>query len=284
MNTPLSKKLLKRVNTLEPPGCCSTVVEHPLPGYRHRESVPVGFMLEHRFAFYYWLKRKQELMYDSATRTRWRDDDFSPPDLITWDWHDDSGADSDYSKTELKRLRQDKDGELALFCWAGLNPLNDGHIAPAIWLNAIGNVYIVQKQYRDCHSRSHTMVDRYGKPHNIVYCRSLERLVDSFRETYAGTGVIWDIDLDFFTRGRRVPDQRYTPPLNEQEIMSLLSADKEWMPMILGDLKAITIALEPEYTGGLSRSLDLYRAWERAMFRSPLFSKNCRWRSFFPSR
>ena len=41
------------------------------------------------------------------------------------------------------------------------------------------------------------------------------------------------------------------------------------MQTILGDLKAITIALGPTYAGGLDKSLDIYRQWENALFGAP---------------
>ncbi len=59
----------------------------------------------------------------------------------------------------------------------------------------------------------------------------------------------------------------------------ILNPKKPWMRMILGDLKAITIALEPEYTGGLTPSLALYHLWEHALFTTPIFSEGCRWRN-----
>jgi hypothetical protein len=85
--------------------------------------------------------------------------------------------------------------------------------------------------------------------------------------------------MDYFTKGRSVADQQYTPALKGDEIRALLSLDNPWMPLILRDLKGVTIALEPTYTGGLSVSLELYRHWEAALFATPLFSKECRWRS-----
>ena len=66
--------------------------------------------------------------------------------------------------------------------------------------------------------------------------------------------------------------------MREHEIQALLLAKNPWMPLILRDLKAITIALEPKYTGGLSVSLELYRHWESALFAVPLFNEKCRWR------
>ena len=89
------------------------------------------------------------------------------------DWHDDCGAECDYDEGELKRLDQHNEQEVALFCWAGLRPLNDGHIAPAVWLNALGNVYIIQKQKNeyDCEDETCVVKDRYGNDHRIYYLR-----------------------------------------------------------------------------------------------------------------
>ena len=181
---------------------------------------------------------------------------------------------------ELKRLNQRDEQEVALFCWAGLRPLNHGHIAPAVWLNALGNVYIIQKQ-RDkyeCEDETRVMKDRYGKDHRIYYLCSPAQLPKIYHETNSQTGVIWDIDLDYLTEKEEIPDQQYTPMLSRRAITSVLSPCKEWMQIILGNLKAMTIALEPEYTGGLSCSLELFRQWENMFFAAPLFSKECEWR------
>lgn len=278
MNSELVVSLLKNIGHVDPPGCVSEFVEHPNPSYRNRQSVEVGFVIEHRFAFYYWIKCKQKLQRDRRTSKMIDDEQFMPPDLVTWDWHDDCGADSDIVEDKLTMLDQADEQEVALYSWAGLCQLNDGQILPAVWLNALGNVYIIQKQKQDCKSQSRVFKDRYGQEHHIFYFRSLKHFPATFEETASGTGVIWDIDMDYFTQGRSVPDQRYTPPLSGEEVKAMLSPDTPWMPLILRDLKAITIALEPEYTGGLSHSLDLYRHWESALFAAPLFSKTCRWR------
>ncbi len=278
MNQSLAADLLRRTLCWEPPGCCTTFIDHPNPVYRKRRSVLVGMMIEHRFAFLYWLKRKQDLIRNDKTQARISDSDFTPPDLISMDWHDDCGGECDYIESELKRLNQRDEQEVALFCWAGLRPLNDGHIAPAIWLNALGNVYIIQKQRDDCEDESRVFKDRYGNPHDIYYFRSPEELPDTYYETNSQTGVIWDIDLDYLTEEEPVPDQQYTPMLSRQSIEAILSPKKEWMRIILDDLMAITVALEPTYTGGLSRSLELYRLWENVLFDAPLFSKECCWK------
>jgi hypothetical protein len=278
MNNELVVTLMNRLGSIDPPGCLSEFVEHPFPPYRKSHCVEVGFVLEHRFAFYYWIKCKQKLQLDRRTNARTDDEGFMPPDLVTWDWHDDVGAECDYIESELLALNQADEEEVALFCWAGLRQINDGHIAPALWLNAIGNVYVIQKQRRDCKSENRSFTDRFGHEHQVFYFRSLKDFPTTFERTNNRTGVIWDIDMDYFTQGRSVDDQWYTPPLSGQEITAMFQLDILWMPLILKDLKAVTIALEPKYTGGLSVSLELYRHWESALFAAPLFNKKCRWR------
>ncbi len=237
-------------------------------------------MIEHRFAFFYWIKIKQELLSDRRPRNRQKDEEFTPPDLISWDWHDDYDGESGYIESELRRLNQQNEQEVALFCWAGLQPVNNGQIGPAVWLNAVGNVYIVLKQDTELTAgESQVQKDRYGKPHHIFYMRSPRQLPNVFFDTNSKSGVIWDIDLDFFTESKPVDDQKYTPVLSKRAIKSLLSPRSEWMQLILGNLKGITVALEPEYTGGLSQSLEIFRQWEAAFFESPLFSNECRWKA-----
>jgi hypothetical protein len=69
-----------------------------------------------------------------------------------------------------------------------------------------------------------------------------------------------------------------------QAIGELMSPRQPWMRELLGDLSLVTIALEPEYTGGLSTALKLYAQWEELLFQSPLFSKTCRWRDSYIRR
>jgi hypothetical protein len=278
MNNGLVASLIDNLGSVDPPGCVSDFLEHPFPPYRNQQAVEVGFVIEHRFAFYYWIKCKQKLQRNQRTGQMSDDMGFVPPDLVTWDWHDDCGADSDIVKDKLAVLNQANEAEVAVYCWAGLCHLNDGQILPAVWLNALGNVYIIQKQKQGCRQENRTFRDRFGHEHNLFYFRSLKDFPRTFEKTNSRTGVIWDIDLDYFTQGKSVSDQCYTPTLSGEEVKAMLSPDKPWMPLLLSDVKAITIALEPQYTGGLSVSLDLYRHWESALFSAPLFGKKCHWR------
>src|SRR5690606_41165333 len=64
------------------------------------------------------------------------------------------GGECDFIEDELIQLNQADEEEVAFFCWAGLRQINDGQIAPALWLNALGNVYVIQRQRQDCKSEN----------------------------------------------------------------------------------------------------------------------------------
>lgn len=278
MNLELAVRVLNRIGAVDPPGCLSSFVDHPSPSSRNRMAIEIGTMIEHRFAFYYWIKCKRRLQRNNPTNALVPESDFTPPDLVSWDWHNDCGADADVVIPELEALNQDDQQAVGLYSWAGLSQLNDGHIRPAVWLNAVSNVYVIQKQIRDYSRSNNTFTDRYGHLHRIYYFRSLTHFSEEFERTRTGGGVIWDIDLDYFTRSRPVPDQRYSPMWPAERIAMTLSLGNPWMPLILQDLKSITIAFEPVYTGGFVNSLELYRTWESTLFSAPLTSSSCRWR------
>ena len=92
-------------------------------------------------------------------------------------------------------------------------------------------------------------------------------------------GILWDIDLDFLTRRGKVRGHKYTPLLSDHEIAQLFNPRQEWLREVFRNLRGISIALEPKYTGGLTRSLHLFQQWEKAFFRKPLFDKECSWRA-----
>ncbi|MBE3046905.1 hypothetical protein IMZ48_31125 [Candidatus Bathyarchaeota archaeon] len=130
INLSLARDILGRVHRhLDPAGGCMTFVPHPARG--DRKAVLVGIVFEHRFAFYYWIKCKQELRWDRHVRQRIPDRDFVPPDLVTMDWHDDIGGECDMIEAEIRRLNQSNEAEVGLFSWAGLRSINDGHVFPA---------------------------------------------------------------------------------------------------------------------------------------------------------
>lgn len=279
MNSVFGKKLLDRLcDHVAPPGCCSTFVGNPNPENGSKRAVEIGFVIEHRFAFAYWLKYKRDQLKSKSGREI-SDQYFEPPDLVTWDWHNDVGADDDCDPKELKRLNQNNPAEVSLYAWTSLPCSNDGHILPAIWLNAIGNVYVVQKDLDDdgCEMESREYANRYGQKRNIFYFRSLREMAKCFWDTSSGTGVIWDVDLDFFITEEGGGRDGF-PTVAKRSIRSMLSHSKPWMQSIMHDLRGITIALEPEFTGGLSRTLELYKTFESSLFTDSIFEQDFKWR------
>lgn len=277
MNSAFASRILTYIRSSRPEGSCDAFLSHPRRDYRDRFCVPLGVVMEHRFAFAYWIKFKQQLMYDVRTHKARSDEQFTPPDLISFDWHDDFGSPRDFKEVDLLTLDQKDAGEVTLFAWAALRHLNDGHILPAVWLNALGNVYIVQKQYRDYSQRSKRVVDRFGRLHEIHFIPSLRRLASVFDKTNTGTGVFWDIDLDFFVYLNN-SDLSKSRPFENRKIRELLNPRRSWMKPVLHDLKGITLALEPRYTGGLTQSLRIFSQWERTLFDGSVFNQRCRWK------
>jgi hypothetical protein len=276
MNPKLATELMKQMQVPhDAPGSITTFLAHPCPAYRNKVAVQLGIVIEHRFAFCHWLRMKQELL----RKLQCGDDAaFAAPDLVSFDWHDDSGTPDDYDETQLKQLNQADENEVALFAWAGLSPINDGHIRPAVWLNAIGNVYIVTNDGWDDDERDEMIRDRFGKDHGMFFCRTPREFAKVFGRTTTGAGVVWDLDLDYLTCPVPVPDQQYTHILSNRQIKSRISPRSPWMQLILENLQGVTVALEPEYTGGLSQSLHLIRQWERTFFTASVFEKHCSWR------
>ena len=163
---------------------CQNLLGSSVATLRQQMCVRLNVVMEHRFAFCAWIKLKQELLAEKRLRDV---ASFRPPDLVSFDWHDDTGSPDDYDERQLKKLNQRKENEVTLFAWAGLPALNDGHIPPAVWLNAVGNVYIVNKQnWHYNFSRDETIVDRFGNEHQLVFRRTPKQFAKVFRETHTG--------------------------------------------------------------------------------------------------
>lgn len=103
MNAKLIMEVLSGIRgELRPPGGASWF-EHSSRDLRR--ALEVAIVLEHRFAFFYWL--------------RWhigRSLHEPPPDLLTMDWHDDIGGTCDFKPATLTRLSPRDANELSVFC------------------------------------------------------------------------------------------------------------------------------------------------------------------------
>jgi len=270
-----------RSDTLIPPGCYATVGPPNItPGYKN-STVPVAAMFEHRFAFYYWALWAREALEPEESI-----DLFVPPNLFTLDAHDDFGGSRDFGLDEFGHIAYDKTNEMALFSWLRLHPANNGQIYPAVMLNLVGDVYLLNRQYRENMPREYYtqyIKDRYGNTHRIKYVDNLRQLgaaLDSpNKSTYACQGRFYlDIDLDFFFYGRELGKFRKWSPAKIQKFFTENADVIKWLVRNVG---GITFALEPRYTLGLSSSLQQYDVVQKLLFtHDPLRTwNNCDWKN-----
>lgn len=274
---PYIQKMTKGNSHINPPGCYSNFLKTPYPvdNDSNKGSIEVGVFYEHRFAFYYWMKwrMKRCLEYKEELHS------FKAPNLVTMDNHDDFGADcGDFLKEDIIELNKTKNlGEIALFVWAGLRSSNDGHILPAVWLNVIGDVYLITTQVRQ-KEEIRCIKDCFDNSHNIHYVNDLGEFAKRWeRSDYNNRtkDIYWDIDLDYFTK-----DDYYNGPImSEEEICNVFETGKDGTHIILNAIAGLTFALEPKHSRGLFTALKFYSIWEKIFLTGNLspFS-NCDWR------
>lgn len=243
---------------LEPPGTYSSLVTGfgSAPG-----CVEVGVVHEHRFAFYFWNKWAR----DRSRGAR--------PALVTIDWHQDLGFPDEEEQRCLSALDQADDSEVALFAWSQLHPHNDGHILAAAYLGLIGDVYVLCKQ---------------DEPEDLSFSgpagTSAVRVyhdVDHFLAAVMGLpAIILDMDLDYFTRS---PDPcgggENVSLVRPGEMDRLLDPVHGALAPLLPHVVGVTIAIEPEFCGGLSNAHRLFRRVNETLFGGTLLSERARWRS-----
>jgi hypothetical protein len=170
-------------------------------------------------------------------------------------------------------------GDVSIFCWASLNPLNDGHILSSAYLNLIGNIYVHCRQGKfENDWKDEEITDKYGNIHLIKKFKSLDTM-QAFLMSSDETETYFDIDLDFFT---------YNNPLNgigkkftymkKTEIFKLLSPENPLIDWIFTRLCGFTIATEPKHCGGLLKSNKLLDTINQLYFKPSLFSTDCEWK------
>ena len=257
MNNHLISRLLSGMQGLTPPpGGHSWFLESE---YHRDRAVEVAVVFEHRFAFFYWL--------------RWRHDrqNVEPPDLVTIDWHDDIGGNCDFNPDVLDALNTGDSNELAFFCWSGLRSLNDGHVAPALYLNAFRNVHAIIKQdwYHGSKAsdRRCNILDNHQKPHTIRYHRSPSAFLRALRNDANTHPIVLDLDLDYFTREHPSGDLFRQIRLHDGVIRRTLDVGRPLMSALLPRIVGITIALEPCYCGGVLNSLHILDVVCQTLFR-----------------
>lgn len=258
---------------LTPSGCLE---EYLLKPSFLSKTIQLAAFHEHRFAFYYWLKWTNKLKG-------------SVPSIVTFDWHQDLCPPYKDKIAGLKDLDTDNIGEVAYYSWAELEHTNDVQIYSAALLNKIKNVYVICRQDTS-RGKNMTIKDFKGNKHHVYIFHSIEEF-EAKAGAFDEDEIYLDIDLDYFTLANPpsmsglIKGKNYTY-LKKKEIENLFCASRPAMKWILNRLQGFTIAMEPDFCGGLKKSNQLFHILENIFFTAPLFNKDLnskkelRWKFF----
>lgn len=256
----------KRGIPLPPPGCHMQYTESPV--VNNNLLLEVGVVVEHRFAFNCWCKFYQKTLSEKEYFHIQR------PILVTIDWHDDIGIDSDYSNDVLELLDTGNELNVGLFSWGILRKMNDGNVLPALYHNFFSDVYVLLKQdnvYDLINTSKPNKVysDVNNEPHSIYYFNSPSSLIkqmENLHESY----YFLDMDMDYFMVDANAADPVILP---ESEIREFCSMDNRIFSLIKPRLIGMTLALEPTYCNGIHNSLAILDILNTGIFSGSLFSR-----------
>lgn len=93
--------------------------------------------------------------------------------------------------------------------------------------------------------------------------------------------VFFDVDLDYFTILNWSTDNKDNPTfMKESEIKSIMDIKTDFMRWVIERIQGFTIALEPQFTGGLTKSMRLLSLIERTLFTGSVFNHSTTWKHF----
>lgn len=235
--------------SMAPPGTYYSIVSRPTS--RRDEAMEVAVVHEHRFAFFFW--------------NRWRraKSKVPRPDLITLDWHKDLGWPDDGQKRTLDDLDLDHETGMSIASWIELHPHNDDHILAAAYLDLIGDVYVLQKHDED--DGRDEFIDGKGQVHTVRWVTTMDVLLQELVQAEI-ENVYLDIDLDYFTESDDPDgggDVRLVP---EDQVRQTVDPDGPLMRFVMPRLRGFTIALEPEFCGGLRKAHRLFEWVDSTLF------------------
>jgi len=257
----LIEAMLARADwTPDPPGCVATFVEHPAD---RRQSLPVAIVWEHRFALHYWAKWR----FDESVCRRC-------PDFVTVDFHNDLGTEGDIEPDVIASFDPTDSRMTPAFCWSILHPMNDGQICAAMRLDLVGHGHFLVKSLLGVQETK--VIDRDGRVHNARFYRRSVDLLRAIERGAISAPVVLDIDLDYFTRtsaSRALHDQA---ALGFDAVRKILDPEGPLMSQLLPMVVACSIALEPEYCGGLGNCLRLLCDVDEILFGGKLLGNGRR--------
>ncbi|GAB6283505.1 MAG: hypothetical protein STSR0008_22780 [Ignavibacterium sp.] len=239
----------------DPPGAFREILAHPI--YLETKAIEKVIIKEHRFAFFYWIKWYRELIKKTKLD--------NPPVLITIDYHRDL-ASSDGERSELEEVDKYNLSELAMFCWARMNPLNDGHILSAAYLNVIDDIILLKQQESFDDSEDLVFNDKFNNEYHIY---EFDNFIDLEKHVLNTNyqRVFFDIDLDYFIKeeGIYLSREGWTIMSNEK-IKEIINPKSDFMKWIYNRIEGFTIATEPAYCGSLLNSFRILSVIEEQLF------------------
>ncbi len=253
---------LFEITTHYPPGASHVFLTHPY--YVNEKALDLAIFNDHRFAFYFW--------------SLWGSKQLGSVDLVTLDWHQDLAYPGDCQKEELKMLDIQNTFETSFYAWARLSSLNDDHIVSAMYKNIIRDAYVICKQNMEQDAYDETIIDMYGNIHTIRKFRSVAEAHVHLHKTNIDT-IFFDIDLDYFTIDNISTNcnQKITFT-SDAEIKKIIDSRSDFMKWVLERVNGFTIALEPKFTGGITKSMKLFSIIEKSLFTGSVFGDNTTWR------
>jgi len=237
----------------DPPGTFREVVAHP-GGYNR--VIEKAIIMEHRFAFVFWMKWKEALMSRG-----WLDQ--SALTLVTIDWHRDLAPPNRRQKARLEKLDPSNLTAVASHVWKQFDQTNDGHILCAAWLNLIGDVILLKHSARPLRD---IFIDRHGNEHNILEFREYDQF-EKLLIHRDDRNIFLDIDLDYFIHGKgNVFYPGTFKPYSESEIQEIIDHQHPAFDYLLSRMDGLTIAQEPAYCGGIAHSCRIMKVVNNQLF------------------
>ncbi len=244
--------------THPPPNVVEQILDHPTG---IDKVIELGLFNEHRFSFYFWAKWNIKLE--------------KAPNLITFDWHQDLAYPEDKEKAELAKIELTKLEEVSFYSWNHLNLLNDNHILSAAYLDLINDIWVVCKQDNGFEERE--LIDFKGKKHKIMLFKTEKELYKSINEEEINS-LFFDIDIDFFTvENSTSNDKDFYSYIKAGKMNKTFSIESDLIKWIFYRVEGITIALEPEHTGGIDKSIEFLRKLEDFWFSNSIGNNKCNW-------
>ena len=121
-------------------------------------------------------------------------------------------------------------------------------------------------------------IDHWGNEHKIRCFDSKENLLNELLQNNINE-IYFDIDLDYFTESNdSCGGGEDLVLMDDQDILSLLNIDSEFMQWIFKRMEGMTIATEPKWCGGLINSNKIYKILDNTLFNNQLFSKKEKWK------